>query len=104
MANPLKPAPQKVAPKAPVAKDKQKATAFVNWAIPSSEDPTKYALRSSKGFSIFENEYMTLEEKALVQLAKENGGSVEINAVLRIVIHAEKPENLDISKISVIKK
>jgi hypothetical protein len=101
----LKPAPVKpVAPLKPtLAKEKAKAVAFVNWAIPSSTDPTKYALRSTKGFSLFNNEYLTLEEKALIELAHKNGGSVEVNAVLRIVIHVEKPESLDISNISIIK-
>lgn len=100
-----KPAPVKStsAVKPALASAKAKAIAFVNWAIPSSDEPTKYALRSSKGFSLFQNEYLTLEEKALIQLARDNGGSVEVNAVLRIVIHQDKPESLDTSKIAIRK-
>lgn len=99
----LKPAPVKPAAslKPALAKDKAKAVAFVNWRIANDEGET--LLRSTKGFSLFDNEYLTLEEKALINLAKQNGGSATVKAELRIVIHADKPETLDISKISLIK-
>lgn len=102
MANPLKPAPSKAAPKAPVATAaKAKAVAFVNWRIADEQGET--LLRSSKGFSLFDNAYLTLEEKALIELARANGGSATVKAELRIVIHADKPDSLDISKIALIK-
>jgi hypothetical protein len=89
--------------KAPVAvKEKQKPLAFVNWRIADSEDET--LLRSSKGFTIFDNEYTTLEDHALVELAEANGGTAIVQAELRIILHQDKPEKLDISKIPVIKK
>lgn len=97
----LKPAPSKAAPKAPVSKEKAKAVAFVNWRIANDEGET--LLRSTKGFSLFDNEYLTLEEKALIELARKNGGSATVKAELRIVIHQDKPETLDISKISLVK-
>lgn len=97
----VKPAPVKAAPKAPVAFAKAKAVAFVNWRIANDEGET--ILRSTKGFSLFDNEYLTLEEKALINLAKSNGGSATVKAELRIVIHQDKPESLDISKITLIK-
>lgn len=97
----LKPAPVKSAPKAPVKNEKAKAVAFVNWRIANDEGET--LLRSTKGFSLFDNEYLTLEEKALIQLARNNGGSATVEAELRIVIHQDKPETLDISKISLVK-
>lgn len=97
----LKPAPVKSAPKAPLAKEKAKAVAFVNWRIADEDGET--LLRSTKGFSLFDNEYLTLEEKALIQLARDNGGSATVKAELRIVIHQDKPETLDISKISLVK-
>lgn len=102
MANPLKPAPVKnTAVKAPVASAKAKAVAFVNWRIPNADGET--LLRSTKGFSLFDNEYLTLEEKALIQLAKDNGGSATVMCEMRIVIHQDKPESLDTSKITLIK-
>jgi hypothetical protein len=102
MSNPaLKPAPQKSTPKAVPAKEKAKAIAFVNWRIANEAGET--ILRSSKGFSLFDNEYLTLEDKALIALATQNGGSATVNAELRIVIHHDKPESLDVSKIKLVK-
>jgi len=84
-----------------LAKDKAKAIAFVNWRIANDKGET--LLRSTKGFSLFDNEYLTLEEKALINLAKQNGGAATVKAELRIVIHQDKPESLDISKIALVK-
>jgi len=97
----LKPAPVKSAVKPAITSAKAKAVAFVNWRIANDEGET--LLRSTKGFSLFDNEYLTLEEKALINLAKQNGGVATVKAELRIVIHQDKPETLDISKISLIK-
>lgn len=97
----LKAAPTKGGAKAPVANEKAKAVAFVNWRIADEQGET--LLRSTRGFSLFDNEYLTLEEKALIQLAKDNGGSATVKAELRVVIHQDKPETLDISKISLVK-
>ena len=88
--------------KAPVEKEKQKAIAFVNWRIADEEGET--LLRSSKGFPIFDNEYCSLEEKALIELAKENDGTATVVAELRIIIAHDKPERLDISKIKLVPK
>lgn len=82
------------------AKEKQKAIAYVNWRIADDNDET--LLRSSKGFPIFDNEYLTLEDKALVELAKNNGGTATVVAELRIIIAQDKPEMLDISKIKLV--
>lgn len=86
----------------PVAKEKQKAVAFVNWRI--NDEDGEAILRSTKGFSLFDNEYLTLEEKALIQLAKDNGGSATVVAEMRIVIAQEKPESLDTSRIKLVSK
>lgn len=86
-----------------VTKEKDKVLAFVNWAI-VDPDTGEILLRSNKGFSIMDNKYKTIEDDALINLAKENGGTAVVNAQLRIVIHQERPESLDISKIKVIKK
>lgn len=105
MAKPeLKVASSKNAPagKPALAKEKAKVLAFVNWEI--VDDEGNAVLRSNRGFSLLDNEYLTLEDKALIQLATENDGSALVNARLRIVLHHEKPAQLDISKISVIKK
>ena len=85
-----------------VASPKQKALAYVNWAI--NDDEGNPILRSVRGFALFDNDYLTLEDKALIQLAADNGGSAIVNAELRIIIAQEKPEKLDISKIQLVKK
>jgi hypothetical protein len=77
--------------------EKQKAKAFVNYRIPDPNNPEENLLRSSKGFPVYDNQYTTLEEKALIELAEANGGTAVIMAELRIVIAQEKPERLDIS-------
>lgn len=82
---------------APVQKEKAKVLAFVNWRIADEQGET--LLRSTKGFSLLDNEYLTLEDKALIELAQNNGGSVVVAAELRVVLHQERPERLDISKI-----
>ena len=87
----------------PAAKEKQKPIAFINWRIADPNDDSKHLLRSTRGFSMFDNEFLTLEDKALIQLAKDNDGVAVVNAELRIVIAQDKPESLDISKI-VVKK
>jgi hypothetical protein len=104
MARPtLVPAASKVTSGKPaLAKEKTKVLAFVNWEI--VDDEGNAVLRSNRGFSLLDNEYLTLEDKALIQLATENDGSAMVNARLRIVLHHEKPAQLDISKITVIKK
>jgi hypothetical protein len=87
----------------PEVKAKDKVLAFVNWSI-VDPDTGETLLRSNRGFSIIDNKYLTLEDKALVQLATDNDGVAVVNAQLRIVIHHERPESLDVSKIKVIKK
>lgn len=107
MANPAATRPSVArnpgAGKPPVAaKEKQKALAFVNWRIADPQGET--LLRSTRGFSLFDNEFLTLEDKALIKLAEQNGGTAVVVAELRIVIAQEKPESLDISKIQLVKK
>lgn len=83
------------------AAEKQKPVAFVNWRIADEDDNTQ--LRSTRGFSMFDNEYLTLEDKALIELARKNGGTAVVKAELRIVISQEKPEKLDTSGIKLVK-
>jgi len=97
-----KPATKKPATKKPVAKEKQKPVAFINWQINDEDGET--ILRSSRGFSLFDNEYLTLEDKALIELAQNNDGEAIIMAELRVVIAKEKPTKLDTSKIKLVKR
>jgi hypothetical protein len=97
----VKAAPARSVKPAVAASAKAKAVAFVNWRI--ADDAGETLLRSTKGFSLFDNEYLTLEEKALIQLARDNSGSATVKAELRIVIHQDKPESLDTSKITLVK-
>lgn len=80
---------------------KQKAAAYVNWRIANPEGET--VLRSAKGFALYLNEYITRPEKALIELAKQNGGSATVMAELRIVLHTDEDKPMDISGITLIK-
>ena len=84
------------------AAEKQKPIAYVNWRLPDADGET--VIRSTRGFSLFDNEYLTLEDKALVQLAKDNGGTVIVQAEFRITVAQEKPETLDTSKVQLVQK
>ncbi len=98
-----------LAPKPPIsrrkpvaAKEKQKPVAFVNWRIPHPdfpEDSTKNLLKSTRGFSVFENEHLTRQERALVKLAQDNDGVAIIDVELRIVVAQDTSGELDTSKI-----
>lgn len=79
---------------------KQKAVAFVNWSILDPKGDV--LLKSNRGFSLYDNEYLTLEERALIELATNNDGQAVVNAQLRIIIAKEKPAKLDISKIKLV--
>lgn len=94
--------PSAPALKPALVKEKAKVLAFVNWSI--NGDDGKPILRSNRGFSLIDNEYLSLQEKALIELATQNGGTAIVNAELRIVIHAEQPEKLDISAIKLVQK
>lgn len=88
-----------VAVKKPVkAKEKQKAVAFVNWETLQQTDDGRPVLRSHKGFALFDNEHLTREERALIDLAKKNDGVAEINVKMKIVIAQERGD-IDTSDI-----
>lgn len=92
------------APKVVAEKPKQKPLAFVNWETVQKDEQGFPVLRSSRGFAIFDNEHTSREEKALVQLAKDNDGSAIVTMDLRIIIPQEKPENIDTAGIQLVKK
>lgn len=102
--NKLTAVPPKVNANKPVlAKDKAKPIAFINWAIKNAAG--EVVLKSSKGFSLFDNEYLTLEERTLVDLAKDNDGVATIAGVeLRVVLAVEKPTTLSTAGIQLVKK
>ena len=75
------------------AKAKQKCLGFVNWQVGN--------IRSRKGFALFDNEYLTREDQALLDLAAQHGGSVTIKAELRISLNQE-PKELDLSSIEIV--
>jgi len=92
-----------IRPRKPVqSTEKQKPVAYVNWSIPGSKKD-EVLLRSTRGFSLFDNEYLTLEEKALIDLAKQHGGDATIAVEMRVIIAKDKPDHLDISKVKVLK-
>ena len=88
-----------------VKNEKPVVEAFVNFTIYGADGKT-IVLRSNRGFPITNSEKypMSLEDKALVELARSNGGTAIIqNVEFRVVIHAEKPASLDTTGI-VLKK
>ena len=67
------------------AKAANKAVAFVNWSLPTSDGK---AIRSSKGLPIFQNpEYPNPQEDLLVALAEKHGGNVEVTMKIRICLN-----------------
>jgi len=81
---------QKNAPKSD-ATESTKATAFVNWSLPKADGSF---IKASKGFTIFQNpKYPNRHEDMLVNLAKHNGGSVEVMLKCRIMLNTSP--NLD---------
>ena len=68
---------------------KNSAKGFLNWSIPMANGKD---YRSSKGFPIFQNpEYQNDQEDTLLELAKQNGGVVELTMKVRVVL-IDKPE------------
>lgn len=71
------------------AKEKQRAVAFRNWRIVDENGDVKHY--GSKGDSIFDNEYMSKEDRKFVEMAKARGGEVTINHV-QFVIRLNKEQ------------
>lgn len=62
-----------------------KAVAFVNWALPKRDGSF---IKASKGFAIFQNpRYPNRHEDMLVDLARANGGSIEVMLKCRVSIN-----------------
>jgi len=100
---PAAPAATRTANKPVPAATKEKQKSVRHSLIGAFADEAgETVLRSSKGFPIFENEFLTLEEKALLQLARENNGTAVVVAELRIILAHDKPESLDISRIKLV--
>ena len=71
-----------------------KAVAFVNWSLPKRDGSF---IKASKGFAIFQNpRYPNRHEDMLVDLARANGGSIEVNLKCRVSINNSQ----DLSEIN----
>lgn len=68
---------------------KSKARAFVNWILPLKSGNS---VRGSKGFPIYEPnvEYPNPQEDWLVEMAKKNGGSLEVT--MKVQVHIVNDE------------
>ena len=67
------------------AEESNKAVAFVNWSLPKRDGSF---IKASKGFAIFQNpRYPNRHEDMLVDLARANGGSIEVNLKCRVSIN-----------------
>lgn len=87
----------------PVAvKEKQKPVAYVNWSV--QDNKGNVVLRSSKGFPLFDNEYLTRAERDLIEASKSHDGSVVLNAELRVSMARDENDRPDLSKAIVTKK
>lgn len=96
-----KPDPKNLKSK-PATAEKAKPIGYVNWSVLGADG--KSVLRSNRGFSIFDNEHCTLEEKALIELAKNHGGSATVNATITVIVAKDKPTSIDVTAIPVISK
>lgn len=76
---------------------KQKPAAYVNWEIANAKG--KCLLKSDRGLTIWpydpESEYKSESERQLVDVAKANGGMLEITMKARIVIPGMLRESRD---------
>ena len=81
-------------PRKTTDKVKAKCLGFINWSIGN--------IKSRKGFGLYENDYLTKEDQILLDLAKENGGSVTVMAELRITLNNDTPKELDLSQVQII--
>ena len=74
------------------ASPKNKAVAFVNWAIPRSGGGM---FRGSKGFPLFQNpEYPNQEEDALIELCRKHNGYVEVTMKCRICLNEKRQDSV----------
>ena len=71
-----------------------KAVAFVNWSLPMRNGSF---IKASKGFAIFQNpRYPNRHEDILVDLARKNGGRIEVNLKCTVSINNSQ----DLSEIN----
>ena len=88
------------------AKEKAKALGYVNWEIPNPkstpENPLPPIMRSRQGFTVLDNEFATLEERELINLAVKNGGQARLMAIFRVIEAKEKPTEIDTSEIPLL--
>lgn len=82
--------------------ERAKPIGYVNWNIVDAAGQS--LLKSNRGFSVFDNEHATIEEKALVELAKQHGGTATVQATLTIIVAKDKPTSIDVSAIPVLAK
>ena len=75
-------------------KAKAKCLGFVNWKVGN--------IKSRRGFGLFDNEYLTKEDQLLLDLAKDNGGSVTVVAEIRVTLNDDTPKELDLDSIQIV--
>ena len=80
-----------------VTSEKRKPAGYVNWSLMSQKRSNKALLTSDRGLVIWpyeeDDEYRSEAERKLVELAKANGGYLEVTLKARIVIPgAERKE------------
>lgn len=69
--------------------------AFLNWGAINKKG--EVALKGSKGFAIFDNQYTSKQEKQLVKLAEKNGGEITIPMTVTIRLNApQEAADLDV--------
>ena len=64
------------------------AQAFCNWTALDKNGVE--AIKSSKGFAIFDNQYTSKQERMLVDLATKNGGEITLNMKVVIRLNEQK--------------
>ena len=87
--------------KTTTTEEANKAVAFVNWSLPKRDGSF---IKAARGFAIFQNpRYPNRHEDMLVDLARSNGGSIEVMLKCRVSINnAQDLSQVDLADIAVI--
>ena len=91
----------------PVEKVKAPVLAFCNWRIPKGKHGSaafdENHVKSTKGFVLKDDKYLTKAERALYDIAVNAGGSALVMIEMRIQVAEEKTnEAIDISKVKLV--
>ena len=91
----------------PIEKVKAPVLAFCNWRIPKGKQGSASFednhVKSTKGFVLKDDKYLTKPERALYDIAVANGGSAVVMIEMRIQVAEERTdEPIDVSGVKLV--